>query len=160
MGGLRAFSGIRGVTVTSNFTGCIENLYFNDLNLLRDFSNEAKSVAANDTIGFYTGSIARYTFYGVTNLQCTMSDSTLEYPITFQTGQDFIVYDYKDSTELTLQFEFRTFQTLGTMIWAQLTSGQGACLYCIPLRSYTSQFHLLSRVVLCFCVSTMHYWLP
>lgn len=93
--------------------------------MFRDFSGQAKSLASDDKIGFYTGSLARYSFYGTQNLDCTMSDSTLEYPITFETGQDFISYDYKESTEFFVQFEFRTFQKLGTMIWAQLTGGQG-----------------------------------
>ena len=122
---MRSYSGVRGVSVTNNFTGCLENLYFNELNMFRDFSGQAKSLASNDTTGFYTGSLARYAFYGAANLDCTMSDSTLEYPITFQTGQDFISYDYKESTEFFVQFEFRTFQKLGSMIWAQLTGGQG-----------------------------------
>ncbi len=65
IGGLRSFSGVRGVSVQENFSGCIENIYMNELNMLRDYTNQAASLANNDVIGFYTGSISRYTFFGI-----------------------------------------------------------------------------------------------
>ncbi len=109
------------MTVKQNFSGCIENLYFNELHMFRDLMKQDKA----DVTGFYTGSVARYKLYGASTYQCLMTDVGVEAPITFLSDDNFLQYDGSEATTMRVTLQFRTFQPLGVLFWAQLSGGGG-----------------------------------
>ncbi|XP_064644863.1 neurexin-4-like isoform X1 [Lineus longissimus] len=101
LGGLTTFTHMHGVTTKHNFTGCIENIYFNDLNMLRDVTEVPMR--------------PRYRVDGGVQFQCMMDEQTA---ITFDSFEAHIEYMAQgEKGRLRIHLVFRTYNPDGIMVY-------------------------------------------
>ena len=91
-----------GLIVQQNFTGCIENLYLNATNFIRDMKE-----------AFYEGEHLRYMKVNV-NYNCPEPPIS---PVTFLTrGSHARLKGYYSVKQLNVSFSFRTYEEKGLML--------------------------------------------
>jgi contactin associated protein-like 2 len=141
LGGLPNFNGRNGISVMKNFTGCLEEVWFNGMNIIRDAlrQNIANSSAEQDQdwwlqLGYPAPStqpwwgratrlmdlhISNYAIIGKVLGECpsTGLDASV---ITFPGGEQSIRWDAGNGgPQLYVRLEFRTFNMDGTLFYQQ-----------------------------------------
>lgn len=97
-----------GLVVIQNFTGCIENIYLNSTNFIRDMK--------------HAGDIGRTLQYGNVNTIFGCVDVPLT-SVTFLTSQSFArLKGYEGVRSLNASFAFRTYETTGLMLYHGFSS--------------------------------------
>ncbi|XP_038122350.1 neurexin-4 isoform X1 [Culex quinquefasciatus] len=98
-----------GLIVQQNFTGCIENLYFNASNFIREMKE-----------AFYEGEHLRYTKVNV-NYNCPEPPIS---PVTFLTrGSHARLKGYNGVKQMNVSFSFRTYEDKGLMLHHDFSKG-------------------------------------
>lgn len=98
-----------GLVVQQNFTGCIENLYFNASNFIREMKE-----------AFYEGEHLRYTKVNV-NYNCPEPPIS---PVTFLTrGSHARLKGYNGVRQMNVSFSFRTYEDKGLMMHHDFSKG-------------------------------------
>lgn len=98
----------KGISVQQNYTGCIENLYFNSSNFIRDMK-----------YAFEIGQSLRFQTVN-TLYRCPESPMT---PVTFLTRSSFTrMSGYEGMTQLNVSFSFRTYEDHGLMMYHKFKS--------------------------------------
>jgi contactin associated protein-like 2 len=110
-----------GLLTAKNFTGCLENFYLNNTNVIYKLKNPPEKD--------YYGLDTEETFYS-NNTLFNCPESTLV-PITFvplsNVGKNFIkLKGYEGIQNLNVTFEFRTFADFGVIFYHKFTS-EGFC---------------------------------
>lgn len=97
-----------GMVVLQNYTGCIENLFLNNTNLIRDMK-----------YAYEVGESLRYEKVNV-NLNCPDPPIT---PVTFVTRGSYArLKGYEGIKQLNVSFLFRTYEERGMMLYHDFTS--------------------------------------
>ncbi|XP_062129013.1 neurexin-4 isoform X1 [Drosophila sulfurigaster albostrigata] len=98
-----------GLIVQQNFSGCLENIYFNSTNFIRVMKDSYELNEAH----LYTK---------VNSLFACPSPSN--YPVTFTTRGSFVkLKGYENSQRLNVSFYFRTYEETGVMVQHEFYSG-------------------------------------
>lgn len=109
-----------GLITAKNFTGCLENFYLNNTNVIYKLKNPPDTYYGDTEETFYKNN----TFFGC-------PESTIV-PITFLPtgttgGKSFVkLKGYEGIQVLNVTFEFRTFQDFGVIFYHKFTSA-GFC---------------------------------
>ncbi|KMY99176.1 neurexin-4 isoform X1 [Drosophila simulans] len=98
-----------GLIVQQNFSGCLENIYFNSTNFIR---------VMKDSTELGEG----YLFTRVNTIYACPSPPI--YPVTFTTRSSFVrLKGYENSQRLNVSFYFRTYEETGVMLHHDFYSG-------------------------------------
>ncbi|XP_065359085.1 neurexin-4 isoform X1 [Calliphora vicina] len=98
-----------GIFVTQNFTGCMENIFFNSTNFIRDMKDNYER---GDT----------YRYNKVNTVYACPSPPI--YPVTFTTRGSFVrLKGYEAQKSLNISFYFRTYEDKGMMLHHEFASG-------------------------------------
>ncbi|XP_055376798.1 neurexin-4 isoform X1 [Condylostylus longicornis] len=101
-----------GIVVNQNFTGCIENLFFNSTNFIR----EMKEALENDVYD----TAYKYTKHNV----IYACPSPQVYPVTFTTRTSYAkLKGYEAQKTMNVSFHFRTYEDKGIMMFHEFASG-------------------------------------
>ncbi|XP_031336350.1 neurexin-4 isoform X3 [Photinus pyralis] len=104
-----------GLVVTQNFTGCIENIYLNATNILRDM----KEAYSADRALHYSSVNARYGCMDVPLIS-----------VTFLTPDSFArLKGYEGVSSLNASFAFRTYESTGLMLYHAFSSSGHVAIY-------------------------------
>ncbi|XP_022697200.1 neurexin-4-like [Varroa jacobsoni] len=109
IGGLPYFSQ-EGVVVTKNFTGCIENLYFNQTDVIREIKEDNRRWD--------------YQIFGETLYSCQFEQVI---PVTFASDASYIRVNGYMQRQMNTSFDFRTFNENGMLLYNKF-SGEGHVL--------------------------------
>ncbi|XP_074652127.1 neurexin-4-like isoform X2 [Tubulanus polymorphus] len=107
LGGLTSFVHRPGIKVRSNFTGCLENFYFNHMHMIRDANKK----------------LDRYKLYGPQTFHCSVSTIT---PMTFRFSDSKLVIPGVATANIyRVSLVFRTYNKDGIILYSKLSpSGQ------------------------------------
>lgn len=99
-----------GIVVTQNFTGCVENLYLNSSNIIKEMKE-----------AHYYGEGRRFEL--VNTLYSCVESPVI--PVTFLTQNSFVkLKGYEGMSAMNSSFAFRTYEETGLMLYhAFQTSG-------------------------------------
>uniref|UniRef100_A0A1A9W560 Neurexin-4 n=1 Tax=Glossina brevipalpis TaxID=37001 RepID=A0A1A9W560_9MUSC len=98
-----------GIYVTQNFTGCMENIFFNSTNFIRDMK---ENYERGDT----------YRYKKVNTVYACPSPPI--YPVTFTTRNSFVrLKGYEAQKSLNVSFYFRTYEDSGMMLQHDFRTG-------------------------------------
>ncbi|CAD7082270.1 unnamed protein product [Hermetia illucens] len=97
-----------GMVVTQNFSGCIENLFFNNTNFIQTMKE-----------AFQAGESLRYE--KVNSIYACPSPPI--YPVTFLTKSSYArLKGYEAQKQMNVSFYFRTYEEVGTMLYHEFAS--------------------------------------
>ncbi|KAL9908439.1 neurexin-4 isoform 1-T1 [Glossina fuscipes fuscipes] len=98
-----------GIYVTQNFTGCMENIFFNSTNFIRDMKQNYEHGDA-------------YRYKNVNTVYACPSPPI--YPVTFTTRNSFVrLKGYEAQKSLNVSFYFRTYEESGMMLQHEFRTG-------------------------------------
>ncbi|XP_016966084.1 neurexin-4 isoform X2 [Drosophila biarmipes] len=98
-----------GLIVQQNFSGCLENIYFNSTNFIRVMKDSTELGEA-------------YVFTKVNTIYACPSPPI--YPVTFTTRSSYVrLTGYENSQRLNVSFYFRTYEETGVMLHHDFYSG-------------------------------------
>jgi hypothetical protein len=106
----------RGLVVYDNFTGCMENLYFNHSNVFFSFQNPLNPLYSEDR-----DKTIEYEKVGSLGKDCRRDEKTI--PVTFKTENSFVRQTgFEGNTNLNISLEFRTFEQNGLIMFHKFSS--------------------------------------
>ncbi|CAH1775387.1 unnamed protein product [Owenia fusiformis] len=105
IGGIPSFMAAgKRVMVRNNFTGCVENVFFNGINLVRDARNQ----------------VDRFSVVGGVTFDCQSVSIT---PMTFPTTDSYLKLSFAPTAKLTAAFQFRSYNKGGLLFMNALNPG-------------------------------------
>ncbi|PAA60041.1 hypothetical protein BOX15_Mlig001539g1 [Macrostomum lignano] len=114
LGGIDVFTNKQGILVRNNFTGCIENVWINGLNLIRDARTTPDS----------SNAISGFSILGAVGSACSMTSASSGI-ITLASPDAFVKAVRDPGKNLQASMSFRTFQKDTVLIYHPLQTLNG-----------------------------------